>query len=314
MQCFSPLSGFRAAGGGFTTSAKNSPTRVPMSVPCGQCIGCRVNKREQWKLRMLHEASLHDANCFWTVTYAPENVPPHGSLRMDDVSSFIKRLRSRVAPVRFRFHAKSEYGPTTFRPHYHGLFFGFDFPDREVLRRTDAGELTYYSKLLTETWGLGHCECSDLTPRSCGYVANHNVDKLNGRLADEAYQRLDPETGEVVFLERESQRCSLRPGIGSGWIDRFECDAFPSGFLVSEGHKVSVPRAYKKRLKDRFELAGSDNAPNRLVPVDDALLMSRKSRARARTAQAIENSTPERLAVREELQHIKLKRLRRDAI
>lgn len=263
---------------------------------------------------MLHEASLHEANCFITTTYRPECLPPHGSLRMDDFSAFIKRLRARVAPVRFRFQAKSEYGPNTFRPHYHALLFGFDFPDRVLLRRTEADALTYASELLTETWGLGACECSDLTEKSCRYVANHNVDKLDGRLADEFYQRVDPETGEIVQIERESQRMSNRPGIGSDWISQFECDAFPSGYLISDGHKVPVPRYYKKRLKDRFELAGSDNSENRLVPVDDALVMARKSKARARSSQVVENSTPERLAVRQEVQLSKLKLLKRDAI
>lgn len=312
MPCFHPLSGYRAAGGGFTTSRKMSASGVEMQVPCGQCIGCRLMRREQLKLRMLHEASLHECNCFWTLTYRDECLPPYGSLRMADVSSFIKRLRKRIYPQKVRFQAKSEYGPNTFRPHYHGVFFGFDFPDRELKGRTDAGALTYRSQMLDELWGMGNCEVSEVTPASAGYVANHNVDKLDGRLADEFYQRLDPETGEVIFLERESQRCSTHPGLGAGWLDLYECDVFPSGFAISEGHKVPVPRYYKKRLKDRFELSGSCNDPKRLVPVDDAAVMSRKSKAHALNRAA--DNTPERLAVREELAHSRLKLLKRDAI
>lgn len=313
MQCFHPIEGYRGFEGAFTTSRKASPTRVSMVIPCGRCLGCRVNRREQWKLRMLHEASLHERNCFVTLTYRDEDLPPYGSLRMSDVSAFIKRLRARVDPVRFRFQFKSEYGPQTFRPHYHGLIFGFDFEDRQMLCRTPAGELSYVSELLEAAWGLGQCQCSDLTERSCGYVANHNVDKLGGSLADEYYRRVDPETGEVIELERESQRVSNRPGIGSGWIEKFECDAFPSGFLVRDNVKLAVPRFYKKRLKDRFELNGADNSAGKLVPVDDALLMTRKGRAHARALPASE-STPERLAVKEECLHLKLQDLRRDQI
>lgn len=263
---------------------------------------------------MMHEASLHERNCFFTCTYDEAHVPPHGSLRMSDVSSMLKRLRRRVEPVRFRFQAMSEYGPDTKRPHYHGLLFGFDFPDRKPWRRTGAGELSYVSELLTDVWGMGNCEVSDLTINSVRYCARHNVDKLNGPTADDFYRRVDPETGEVFELERESSRYSNRPGIGANWLEKFEVDCFPSGFVVKDGHKMPVPRYYKKILKDRFELAGSDNNERRLIPIDDYTVMARKSKKRARTQQVLENSTPERLAVKEELLTINLKRLKRDAI
>lgn len=263
---------------------------------------------------MMHEASLHRSNCFWTVTYDDPNLPPGGSLRMSDVSAFLKRLRRRVEPVKFRFQAMSEYGPRTFRPHYHGLFFGFDFPDRKVFRRTDAGVLSYTSDLLTEAWGLGHCEVSDLTIKSVRYCAKHNVDKLDGALADEFYSRVDPVSGEVFELERESSRYSNRPGIGAGWLAKFESDCFPTGFVISNGKKVPVPPYYKKVLKDRFKLRGSDAGERLLVPVDDFMVMSRKAKARARSPEVVANSTPDRLAVREEVRVLALKRLKRDAI
>ena len=263
---------------------------------------------------MMHEASLHRDNCFWTVTYDDPNLPPGGSLRMADVSAMIKRLRRRVQPLKFRFQAMSEYGPQTFRPHYHGLFFGFNFPDRKVFRRTGAGELSYVSDLLTEAWGLGHCEVSDLTIKSVRYCAKHNVDKLDGALADEFYEWLDPETGEVHHRERETSRYSNRPGIGAGWLEKFETDCFPTGFVISQGCKVPVPRYYKRILKDRFKLRGSDAGERRLVQIDDFMVMSRKAKARARSPEVVANSTPERLAVREEVKRLALKRLKRNGI
>ena len=310
MPCFYPVSGYRAANGGFTTSRKDSPSGLEMMVPCGRCMGCRVIRRQEWKMRMMQEASLHAMNCFFTLTYDDDNLPKYGSLRMDDFSGFVKRLRSRIAPVRFRFQGMGEYGPNTLRPHYHGVLFGFDFPDRVLKARSEAGELRYHSDLLQDCWGMGECDCSDLTERSCGYVAKHNIDKLNGPVAAEAYRRFDPETGEFVEVEREAQRMSNRPGIGAGWLDQFECDVFPSGFVISDGRKVPVPRYYKKRLKGRFELEGSD--PNRLIPVDDAMVMARKAEAHAKLMAA--HSTPERMAVREELLLSSLQRLKRDAI
>lgn len=270
-------------------------------------------KRDGWRMRFVNEGKLHENNCFWTLTYAPQFRPAHGSVRMADASAFVKRLRRRVEPVRFRFAAKTEYGPNgEHAPHVHGLFFGFDFEDRVLFRTTDAGEPSYFSELLSDTWGKGHCECSDLTPRSCGYVANHNVDKLVASFPDEFYSWVDPETGELCERERESSRYSLRPAIGKGWIDRFEGDCFPSGYLIEDGFKTPVPRYYAKRLKDRYSLPGS--RAGGLAPVDDARVMSRKARKRGFDPKVQADNTPERLAVREECLHLKVKRLRRDAI
>lgn len=286
-----------------------------MTVPCGQCRGCRVSRRGDWSMRMLHEASLHEHSCFWTLTYSDEHLPPRGSLRMSDVSAFIKRLRARIAPVKIRFQAMSEYGPTTLRPHYHGLFFGFDFPDRELFQRTGAGELSYKSKLLSECWPWGHAECSDLTPRSVAYCAKHNIDKLNGPVAADFYRRVDPETGEVFEVEHESARYSNRPGLGAAWADKYEADCFPSGYVIKDGNKVPVPRYYKNRLRGRFNLAGAvPDDGKRLIVRDDFDVMSNKAKKRALSSQVMENSTEERLAVREELLDITLSRLKRDAI
>lgn len=246
-----------------------------------------------------------------TLTYDDAHMPPFGSVRMDDVSAWIKRLRFFTAPRLIRFLAKTEYGPRTFRPHAHVLLFGISFrEDRVAVRRTKSGELSYRSALLTKSYGLGVAECSDLTPRSVGYVANHNVDKLGDGHDAAFYERVDPATGEVVELERESIRVSNRPGIGSGWLDRYESDAFPSGFVISEGMKKSIPRYYKKRLRGRFELAGSYE--HTTVPFDDARLMAEKSAEFFDSDEARFNNTPERLAVREQCLFERTKRLRRE--
>lgn len=312
MQCSSPLKGFRRTGGGWTADPRQSVSGQSLDIPCGQCMACRVNKCQEYTIRFQNEVSLHEANCFWTVTYRDEDLPPNKSLVMDHISAFVKRLRSRVSPVRFRFVCNSEYGPSTRRPHYHGLFFGLDFEDRVPLRKTDAGAMSFYSPTLTEVWGLGDCECAPVTEANCRYVAGHTIDKLNGKLADEAYSIVDPHSGEVVELERPSLRMSNRPGIGAGWIDAYECDAFPSGFLIIDGVKRPVPRYYKKRLKDRYSLPGSCNDPGKLIHVDDFEVMSRIQRKRG-LAMAAEN-TPERLAVKDELLRIKISRRKRNAL
>lgn len=320
MACFHPIEGFRSAEGGLTMSRAKSPTKTPVCVPCGQCLGCRVDKREQWKLRMMHEASLHDENCFVTFTYSPEHlVRPwlnaagewRGSVSAADVSGAIKRLRRRIEPQRLRFHFKTEYSPGVLQPHGHGAFFGWRPSDLVPCDRSAAGFTVYSSAFLDEVWGKGLVGVGDLTAESCGYIANHNVDKLDGQKAKDAYSRFDYSTGEIFEVEPETCRMSTHPGIGRGWIDQFERDCFPSNFIIVDGRKKPVPRYYKQRLKDRFSLPQAD--VDRLVPVDDAKVMSRKSRARARTPEFIANSTPERLAVREECLLLATSRLKRDS-
>jgi hypothetical protein len=51
-----------------------------LKIPCGRCIGCRLEYSRQWAMRCHHEASLHTFNSFITLTYDPENLPQDGSL------------------------------------------------------------------------------------------------------------------------------------------------------------------------------------------------------------------------------------------
>ena len=95
----------------------------PVTVPCGRCGECRRDKKRQWAMRSMHEASLHDENSFITLTYDAKYLPENGSLRKTDFSGFMKRLRSRHCGRTIRFFASGEYGELG-RPHYHSLLFG----------------------------------------------------------------------------------------------------------------------------------------------------------------------------------------------
>ena len=48
----------------------------PLEIPCGQCIGCKLERSRQWAMRCVHEALLHEENSFITLTYAPEALEP----------------------------------------------------------------------------------------------------------------------------------------------------------------------------------------------------------------------------------------------
>lgn len=70
-----------------------------LKIPCGRCIGCRLNRSQGWAVRITHEASLYDRNCFITLTYDEKHLPQDGSLVKKHFQDFMKRLRKRFVPV-----------------------------------------------------------------------------------------------------------------------------------------------------------------------------------------------------------------------
>ena len=65
-------------------------------VPCGKCDLCHHKKEVSMINRARMESQLYDCPpYFFTLTYDPEHLPPHGELHYKDVQDFFKRLRIR---------------------------------------------------------------------------------------------------------------------------------------------------------------------------------------------------------------------------
>ncbi len=245
MPCFHPLEGFRDPSGGLVF-ARHKSIGLAMKVPCGRCIGCRLERSRQWAVRCMHEASLHDDTCFITLTYRDEHVPRFGSLLMDDWQKFFKRLRRRVGKV--RFFGCGEYGDASGRPHYHACLFGVDFPDK-LKWTTRGGHVVYRSPLLESVWTYGQSEIGSLTLDSAAYVARYCLKKITGKEAEAHYQCVDPETGEMGSRLPEFATMSRRPGIGHDWFLRYSADVFPSDEVIFRGVAGKPPRFYDKLLE-----------------------------------------------------------------
>ena len=287
MPCYSPLRAFRspklsAAG---KLSIAFTPSKgfadLPIQLPCGQCIGCRLERSRQWAVRCLHESQLHDENAFLTLTYSDENLPSDGSISKREMQLFIKRLRKLISPRKIRYVYCGEYGDKTKRPHYHALIFNYDFSaDRRVHSRNRDGSYLYTSAELESVWPKGHALIGDVTFESAAYVARYCLKKVTGKAAAAAYERLDPLTGEVFTIEPEFFQMSLRPGIGRGWIDKYKSDVYPSDEVIVRGHKTRPPRYYDS-----------------LLPENEVSPVKKKRLRKARKHKS--NNTPERLKVRE---------------
>lgn len=281
MPCLSPRDAWPPAPGSADRRFVFSPAKSyagakARRLPCGSCVGCLLGKAQDWSTRSMHELQMHGGiGSFLTCTLADEHLPPRGSLSVVLHQRFMARMRLRFGA--FRFLGCGEYGSLRKRLHYHYLLFGLEFPDRVPWSRSDSGEVLFRSAALDECWGLGHVLIGAITPESADYVARYTVKKLDGRPAVERLSRVDLLTGEVVQVAPEQLFASRRPGIGVPWFERFSSDAFPSDFVIVDGVRRPVPRAYAKRLEGmdalkrvvRAKAAGraraADNSDDRLM-------------------------------------------------
>lgn len=230
-------------------------------------------------MRMMHEAQLHDRNCFLTLTYSDDHLPENGSLDRSAFPLFMKRLRRSGATVRY-FHC-GEYGEHTQRPHYHACLFGHDFSDDRVPWTSRNGLPTWRSPQLERLWPFGNSEIGTLTFESAAYVARYVTKKVTGERAQAHYERVNPLTGELVQIEPEYATMSRRPGIGAGWFEKFGSDVFPSDEVIVNGRPCKPPRFYDERLRAKDES------------------QFERIRADRRQRRSRDDETPQRLAARE---------------
>lgn len=286
MPCYKPLQAWRQPGALKTGEprivfARHDQAAKPLDLPCGQCIGCRLERSRRWAVRLMHEATLHEKSCFLTLTYNDSHLPSDGSLKVEDFQLFMKRLRRGSAgPLRF-FHC-GEYGERFARPHYHCVLFGEDFrSDRVLSKTTDRGDSIYVSPRLSELWGKGDLEqqmIGELTFESAAYVARYCLKKVTGKRAESHYEGRKP---EYVTMSR-------RPGIGAGWLEKWGIsEVYRDDTVVMRGKEMMPPPFYDK-----------------LLEAADPALFERIKKQRVRASKAFaegEDSRSRRLMDREEV-------------
>ena len=283
MPCYSPLDGYRSRS--VNESGKRSVVfdvhegfvDRPVSIPCGQCTGCRLEYSRQWAMRCMHEASLHDENCFITLTYDEEHLPANGSLDKAAFPKFMKRLRKRFHGRRIRYYHAGEYGDRFGRPHYHSCLFGFDFPDKVSWpRKVDYP--VWRSAVLESLWPFGASEVGAVTFESAAYVARYVTKKVTGKKAGEYYRGLQPEYSTM----------SRRPGIGKEWFEQYKCEVYAEDGVVVRGRLMKPPKFYD----GEFELCDPD-----------AMAAVRRARKKARDSNEERGS---RMLARKEVAEAKL--------
>lgn len=248
LTCDFPVKGYRATDGSGRIVFNRTSGFVDreIQVPCGQCTGCRLEKSRQWAIRMHHEASLYDDNCFITLTYDDEHLPDDLSVDVRVFQKFMKRLRN-ANGANIRFYHCGEYGEKLNRPHYHAILFNYDFRDKKYFRLHN-GMRYYTSEHLADLWPDGFSVIGDVTFESAAYCARYVTKKVTGYAADFHYCFQDKE-GKWRWRNPEYSTMSRRPGIGTGWMNTYRADIWPGDFVVVRGVKMRPPRFYDKILE-----------------------------------------------------------------
>lgn len=236
-------------------------------VPCGSCIGCRIDYARQWADRCMLEAQDHDTNYFLTLTYDDEHIGscinyysdengeafPIASLRKRDLQLFHKSLRKALDEAelpKIRFFACGEYGSpeNSMRPHFHDIVFGLKLTDLKFYKYNKNRQPLYTSDFLNSIWKKGFVIVGEVSWQSCAYVARYVTKKLKG---DDAryYSDFNIEPPFVVM--------SRKPGIARNYYDKHpELFDFNYFNLSTEdgGRKIYPPRYFKKLLEvDDYE-------------------------------------------------------------
>lgn len=231
-----------------------------IDVPCGQCVGCRIDYSREWALRCVLESYYHERTMFITLTYDDEHVP-HSSyvddltgevkdiltLRPEDFTKFMKRLRyyyKEKYGKTLRYFACGEYGSTTLRPHYHAIVFGLDLYDLKIVKQSPTGFDLFQSDFVDKAWKQGYCLLSDSNFDTCAYTARYVMKKRKGKDSDE-YEKFN--------IVPEFVRMSRDGGIGLAYYQEHKHDIYKNDeIIIADGKKFKPPHYFDKLYQSEF--------------------------------------------------------------
>lgn len=237
-------------------------SREFIKIPCRKCAGCIESYSRDWAIRCMCEAEMYPDNWFITFTYDDVYLPrrpvvfkrtgevfdpdqvysDQGTLDPDDMTKFLKRLRKKFSGTKIRYFYCGEYGSTTKRPHYHGLFFNLPLKveDLEILKITSNGDVLYTSKVIEDLWSdpethnsYGFITIAPVNYQTCCYTARY-VQKKLVRSTD--YDDYYTENGQ----HPEFLRMSRMPGLGTEYFKLHGSDIYANDEMIFKGSKERV--------------------------------------------------------------------------
>lgn len=233
-------------------------------IPCGQCMGCRIEQSRQWANRMELELAYHKDSWFVTLTYDDEhlrqgyNVNPetgeliiiNNTLFKKDLQDFWKRLRQNIDrkgrgdSKKLMYYACGEYGSQTHRPHYHAIVYDLPIKPDELKELKRERGFTYYDcPWLQKVWGKGYIIVCGVSWETCAYVARYVTKKRKGKGAKEWY--------ESMAIQPEFVCMSLKPAIGQRYYEEHKEEIYPKDSIqLANGKRCKPPRYFDKKYDE----------------------------------------------------------------
>lgn len=210
-----------------------------LKLPCGKCTECIKLRAFEWGIRARHEISLHEDNCFLTLTYDDDH--KHETLAgiKKPFQAFMKRLRKQ-SKKKLTYMVSHEFGSKTLRPHHHAIIFGYNPDNQELERYAPSGNPLYTSDDISKLWSKGFHSIGEANEKTAYYIASY---ALKGK----KHTHFDDMGEEHTLIDTFD--CSKRPAIGLNY--------FKNNMKQLVDSQSILPRYYQKKLEqfdeDLFE-------------------------------------------------------------
>lgn len=237
-----------------------------MIVPCGKCVNCFQNRRASWTIRMLEELKDARTSKFVTITYNDNTIPLievdgkiYKTLDKEAIRAYLKRLKIKVdrwydsrgddslekalrRPV--KYFLVGEYGPKTFRPHYHVIFY--NLPKNFNKWLLDA----WYVKSGDNKIAAGFVHVGEVTQASIHYTTKYILD---GLLTTGNFSSLKNSKGEWIV---EKPFNLISNGIGADYVKKmanYHNRTENSFYTFQGGKRKALPRYYKDKIFNEYQ-------------------------------------------------------------
>lgn len=279
---------------GILNSATGELDTDVVQIPCGKCIGCRLQYSQEWADRITIESMMYpDSSWFITFTYDDEHLPFGSmlcngdifpSVNNDDVTRLLDAIRQkfhRLGHDGIRYYGAAEYGDKSMRPHYHFCFFNLLISEYDLkpYKRNIQGDQLYNVDWLADLWGKGFVVVGKLNWKTAAYTARYVLKKWK-----KAIDRLGFDPYEVLGIENQWSRMSRMPGIGKPYFDTHFEKIYTTDNITLPGGQIIQPplyfdKLYKEIAPDHLEAIKLNRMINGAIQRDISLTRTDLSEA-----------------------------------
>ncbi len=217
----------------------NSPLLIKIKgqyqrVPCRWCMGCRIQRRNEWATRIRLESFDYMrkgfGSSFCTITYNDESYS--GGAYISDIQKMNKRLRyylkrdsSLGIPFDFKYYCVSEYGTAGDRGHFHCIYMGLSSD--------------FLSEYLRKSWKYGFIQVAPLSHSRIRYTLKYMDKQVLSDKDREEY---------IATYHREPPTAVFSKGIASRYFLENIDSIRENGGLLTDNGIVGLNSYYTKKF------------------------------------------------------------------